>query len=216
MHPLCGSEENLLLISLDKQWLINLIQSAVIDQRKREELADTVEKWPSSSSDQSLDSDLLMMVLIQHRPQRSCHFQLLATQQHSTFLADIFLLSFSSFSYGISGSTNVQGEEVKKLDVLANDLFINMLKSSYTTCLLVSEENDTVIEVETEKQGKYIVCFDPLGKSLPLTDNELNRELRYVLSLFLFLTGAHPTDQMALQTLTVSSPLVPSSASTRR
>ena len=153
-----------------------------------------------------------MMVLIQHRPQRSCHYQLLATQQHSTFLADIFLLSFSSFSYGISGSTNVQGEEVKKLDVLANDLFINMLKSSYTTCLLVSEENDTVIEVETEKQGKYIVCFDPLGKSLPLTDNEL----RYVLSLFLFLTGAHPTDQMALQTLTVSSPLVPSSASTRR
>lgn len=105
---------------------------------------------------------------------------------------------------------------MKKLDVLANDLFINMLKSSYTTCLLVSEENDTVIEVETEKQGKYIVCFDPLGKSLPLTDNELNRELRYVLSLFLFLTGAHPTDQMALQTLTVSSPLVPSSASTRR
>jgi len=67
--------------------------------------------------------------------------------------------------YGISGSTNVQGEEVKKLDVLANDLFINMLKSSYTTCLLVSEENETVIEVETEKQGKYIVCFDPLDGS---------------------------------------------------
>lgn len=67
--------------------------------------------------------------------------------------------------YGISGSTNVQGEEVKKLDVLANDLFINMLKSSYTTCLLVSEENETVVEVETEKQGKYIVCFDPLDGS---------------------------------------------------
>lgn len=54
---------------------------------------------------------------------------------------------------------------MKKLDVLSNDLFINMLKSSYTTCLLVSEENETFIEVETEKQGKYIVCFDPLGKS---------------------------------------------------
>jgi fructose-1,6-bisphosphatase I len=67
--------------------------------------------------------------------------------------------------YGIEGSTNVQGEEVKKLDVLANDLFINMLKSSYTTCLLISEENETVIEVETEKQGKYIVAFDPLDGS---------------------------------------------------
>ena len=32
-----------------------------------------------------------------------------------------------------------QGEEVKKLDVLANDLFINMLRSSYASCLLVSE-----------------------------------------------------------------------------
>ncbi|KAH9413716.1 Fructose-1,6-bisphosphatase, partial [Dermatophagoides pteronyssinus] len=67
--------------------------------------------------------------------------------------------------YGVSGSTNVQGEEVKKLDILANDLFINMLKSSYTTCLLVSEENETIIEVETERQGKYIVCFDPLDGS---------------------------------------------------
>lgn len=67
--------------------------------------------------------------------------------------------------FGIAGSTNVQGEEVKKLDVLSNELFINMLKSSFTTCLLVSEENDNIIEVETEKQGKYIVCFDPLDGS---------------------------------------------------
>lgn len=67
--------------------------------------------------------------------------------------------------YGLAGDVNVQGEEVKKLDVLANDLFINMLTSSYTTCLLVSEENKTVIEVEKERQGKYIVCFDPLDGS---------------------------------------------------
>ncbi|KAG8194849.1 hypothetical protein JTE90_017282 [Oedothorax gibbosus] len=67
--------------------------------------------------------------------------------------------------YGMAGETNIQGEEVKKLDVLANELFINMLKSSYGTCLLVSEENENVIEVETEKQGKYIVCFDPLDGS---------------------------------------------------
>jgi len=67
--------------------------------------------------------------------------------------------------YGISGDTNVQGETVKKLDVLANELFINMLTSSFTTCFLVSEENESVIEVETDKQGKYIVCFDPLDGS---------------------------------------------------
>lgn len=67
--------------------------------------------------------------------------------------------------FGTVGSTNVQGEEVKKLDVLANELFINMLKSSYTVALLISEENETVIEIETEKRGKYIVAFDPLDGS---------------------------------------------------
>lgn len=67
--------------------------------------------------------------------------------------------------YGIAGETNVQGEEVKKLDCLSNDLFINMIRSSYASVLMVSEENEHVIEVETEKQGKYIVCFDPLDGS---------------------------------------------------
>ncbi|XP_017757943.1 PREDICTED: fructose-1,6-bisphosphatase 1 isoform X2 [Eufriesea mexicana] len=67
--------------------------------------------------------------------------------------------------YGIAGSQNVQGEDVKKLDVLSNELFVNMLTSSFTTCLLVSEENTNAIEVETEKRGKYIVCFDPLDGS---------------------------------------------------
>merc|ERR1712098_289510 len=67
--------------------------------------------------------------------------------------------------FGAAGDTNVQGEEVKKLDVLANDLFINMLRSSYASCLLISEENDNEIEVETERQGKYIVSFDPLDGS---------------------------------------------------
>ncbi|KAL1453580.1 hypothetical protein WDU94_009911, partial [Cyamophila willieti] len=48
--------------------------------------------------------------------------------------------------YGIAGNVNVQGEEVKKLDVLSNELFVNMLTSSYSTCLLVSEENETALE----------------------------------------------------------------------
>ena len=56
--------------------------------------------------------------------------------------------------FGAAGNTNVQGEEVKKLDVLANDLFINMLRSSYAAALLVSEENENEIHVETERQGR--------------------------------------------------------------
>ncbi|XP_002124545.2 fructose-1,6-bisphosphatase 1 [Ciona intestinalis] len=67
--------------------------------------------------------------------------------------------------YGIAGSTNTTGDEQKKLDVLSNLLFINMIRSSFTTCLMVSEENEHAIEVEVEKQGKYIVTFDPLDGS---------------------------------------------------
>lgn len=79
------------------------------------------------------------------------------------FYSKIELVYFDR--HGISGDTNVQGEKVKKLDVLSNELFINMLQSSYTTCLLVSEENENVIEIDADKQGKYIVCFDPLDGS---------------------------------------------------
>lgn len=67
--------------------------------------------------------------------------------------------------YGISGSSNATGDSVKKLDVLSNDLFINMLSSSYTCCALVSEENENIIHVEDKYLGKYIVCFDPLDGS---------------------------------------------------
>lgn len=67
--------------------------------------------------------------------------------------------------FGVAGHENTTGDKVQKLDILSNELFINMLKSSYTVCAMVSEENKEIIEVETEKQGKYIVYFDPLDGS---------------------------------------------------
>lgn len=60
------------------------------------------------------------------------------------------------YRYGMAGSTNVQGEDVKKLDVLSNDLFVNMLSSSYTVNMMVSEENETVIEVTPATAFVYI------------------------------------------------------------
>ena len=67
---------------------------------------------------------------------------------------------------GLAGAVNVQGEEVKKLDVLANEIFINSLRSSGKVCAMVSEENEQVLLVEDAKlKGKYIVVFDPLDGS---------------------------------------------------
>lgn len=67
--------------------------------------------------------------------------------------------------FGAQGSVNIQGEEQQKLDILANQIFINFLRKSYSSCLLVSEEMDNVVEVETEKSGRFVVCFDPLDGS---------------------------------------------------
>lgn len=60
--------------------------------------------------------------------------------------------SLAFFRCGIAGSVNVTGDEVKKLDVLSNSLVINMLQSSYSTCVLVSEENAKAIITEKDKQ----------------------------------------------------------------
>lgn len=67
--------------------------------------------------------------------------------------------------FGLANTVNVQGEEVKRLDVLSNELFINMLKSSYTTYMMISEENEKIIEIEEDKAGKYLIAFDPLDGS---------------------------------------------------
>lgn len=52
----------------------------------------------------------------------------------------------------MAGSVNVTGDDVKKLDVLSNDLVINMLQASYGTCCMVSEENKELIVTPKDKR----------------------------------------------------------------
>jgi fructose-1,6-bisphosphatase I len=67
---------------------------------------------------------------------------------------------------GLTGETNVQGEEVQKLDELANNVLIRNLTRGGKVCALGSEENDEAIyPPEGWPSGKYIVMFDPLDGS---------------------------------------------------
>lgn len=68
---------------------------------------------------------------------------------------------------GEEGATNVQGEDQKKLDVIADEVFIKTLRSGGEVCAIASEENDVhvVFENERSKKGKYVVLFDPLDGS---------------------------------------------------
>lgn len=68
---------------------------------------------------------------------------------------------------GETGKANIQGEQVKKLDEFANEQFKSILGSSIEVCGLATEEEEEVVTFESElsKEGKYIVCMDPLDGS---------------------------------------------------
>merc|ERR1712166_216058 len=66
---------------------------------------------------------------------------------------------------GQAGEQNASGDDQKKLDVLSNDIFVNALKNSGVCSVLVSEENEEPIIVDSAKQGSFCVAFDPLDGS---------------------------------------------------
>ncbi len=68
---------------------------------------------------------------------------------------------------GDFGSVNVQGEDVKKLDIIGNETFIWALSKGGEVCAMASEENDDMIPLNGfySKSGKYVVCIDPLDGS---------------------------------------------------
>jgi fructose-1,6-bisphosphatase I len=68
---------------------------------------------------------------------------------------------------GRSGDVNIQGENQQKLDVYADEVFINALLSSGECCGVATEENENeIIFSDTfASQGKYVVCIDPLDGS---------------------------------------------------
>jgi fructose-1,6-bisphosphatase I len=68
---------------------------------------------------------------------------------------------------GEHGTTNIQGESVKKLDIYANEQFIAALGSGGETCAIASEENDDLVPITTKvsKNANYLVCVDPLDGS---------------------------------------------------
>ncbi len=64
------------------------------------------------------------------------------------------------------GSKNVQGEDVQKLDVYANKVFINALNYIGKVCAMASEEEKKIVLIPKEyPKGDYVVMFDPLDGS---------------------------------------------------
>jgi fructose-1,6-bisphosphatase I len=67
---------------------------------------------------------------------------------------------------GLTGQTNVQGEQVQKLDDFANTVMIRSCEAGGHLCLMGSEEVDEPIRIdERYPTGKYVLLFDPLDGS---------------------------------------------------
>jgi fructose-1,6-bisphosphatase I len=67
---------------------------------------------------------------------------------------------------GATANTNVQGERVQKLDVLANQTLLACLGDRGNVGILASEENEEpTVVLQDPHYGKYVVIFDPLDGS---------------------------------------------------
>lgn len=67
---------------------------------------------------------------------------------------------------GAAGQENVQGEDQKKLDIIANDVFIDAMQRSGLLAAVASEEMDHHYAIPVQyARGDYLLAFDPLDGS---------------------------------------------------
>lgn len=66
---------------------------------------------------------------------------------------------------GYTGETNVQGESVRALDIVANDVFIDVFEQTGSVCAMASEEMDEIYPFKQHEDGKYVLLHDPLDGS---------------------------------------------------
>jgi fructose-1,6-bisphosphatase I len=84
---------------------------------------------------------------------------------------------------GDTGTTNVQGEEVKKLDIFANNQMVGVLRHGISCAGIGSEELDDIVvfDDETSNKSKYVCLFDPLDGS---TNIDVNVSIGTIFSVF--------------------------------
>ncbi len=84
---------------------------------------------------------------------------------------------------GDAGNVNVQGEEVKKLDVYANDQFMGVLRHGISCAAIGSEELDDIVVFDDEisNNSKYVCLFDPLDGSANI---DVNVSIGTIFSVF--------------------------------
>ena len=82
---------------------------------------------------------------------------------------------------GDMGSMNIQGEYQKKLDVIADDTFIEVLSRCGEVCAVISEEQDHAIFIKGCEHKEYYVAIDPLDGS---SNIDVNASIGTIFSIY--------------------------------
>ena len=103
--------------------------------------------------------------------------KLIASHVRMAGLADVL---------GQAGKTNIQGEEVQKLDELSNEIMIRQLSDSGQFFALASEELEEPLYPFQGVNGKYVIAFDPLDGS---SNIDVNVSIGTIFSIHRKITG---------------------------
>ncbi|MFT4839821.1 MAG: fructose-1,6-bisphosphatase I [Planctomycetota bacterium] len=66
---------------------------------------------------------------------------------------------------GYTGTNNVQGEEVRELDVISNDMTLQVFENVPMVAAIASEEMEDIHIIPGGESGKYLIAIDPLDGS---------------------------------------------------
>ncbi len=84
-------------------------------------------------------------------------FKIISREVNKAGLAEIL---------GLTGHTNIHGEQVQRLDVFADQTIFKAMDHGGHLCLMASEEHEDVLPIPDKfRKGKYILLFDPLDGS---------------------------------------------------
>jgi len=108
----------------------------------------------------------------QERHNRTYHFLILMNSilNAAKRIQHYYLTGALRGHLGLAGSVNVQGEEVMKMDEIANDLVKHYLKRSGRVIHAVGEEEEEIIPMNVEG-GRYFVYYDPMDGSSNVAHN---------------------------------------------
>lgn len=79
------------------------------------------------------------------------------------------LLSGNPENFKSENVKNIQNEDVQKLDLIANNIFLENFKNNFEINGILSEENEKIIKGNS--LGKYLIAMDPLDGSSNISVN---------------------------------------------